>query len=128
MTDHSTALKGAMQIDGALGGRSGRQHQAEWPSARRGSPVDLDLEVAAAGNSKRRFQAKLRHDGPTLGLQQSIEDILITPGQAVPHQSRPLGAAETSFFLYPRAWTGPRAKPRDGAVSRLAGIEQNLKI
>jgi hypothetical protein len=72
---HTDALKTAMEIEGALGVAL-VDSTSGMALATAGSPMDLDLEVAAAGNSS-VVQAKLRTMAD-LGLQQSIEDILIT--------------------------------------------------
>ena len=74
-TSHTDALKTAMEIEGALGVAL-VDSTSGMALATAGSPMDLDLEVAAAGNSS-VVQAKLRTMAD-LGLQQSIEDILIT--------------------------------------------------
>ena len=74
-TTHTDALKAAMEIEGALGVAL-VDSTSGMALATAGSPMDLDLEVAAAGNSS-VVQAKLRTMAD-LGLQQSIEDILIT--------------------------------------------------
>ena len=121
MNDHSTALKDAMEIDGALGvalvdGGSG------MALATAGRPVDIDLDVAAAGNSN-VVQAKLRTMAD-LGLQQSIEDILITLDKQY-HIIRPL-VRQNGFFLY---MVLDRARANLAmARFKLAGIEKNLKI
>jgi hypothetical protein len=121
MTDHTTALKGAMQIDGALGVAL-VDSASGMALGTAGSPVDLDLEVAAAGNSN-VVQAKLRTMAD-LGLQQSIEDILITLDKQY-HIIRPL-ARQNQFFLY---LVLDRARANLAmARFKLAGIEQNLKI
>ena len=66
MAIHQTALKGAMEIEGALGVAlvdSGSGMALGTAS----SPMDLDLDVAAAGNSN-VVQAKMRTMAD-LGLQ-----------------------------------------------------------
>lgn len=63
-----------------------------------GGSRDLDLAVAAAGNTD-VVRAKLR-TLETLGIQDAIEDILITLG-AQYHVIRPLtGSAGQGLFLY----------------------------
>ena len=110
MNDHSTALKEAMQIEGALGVALVDSNSG-MALGTAGSPMDLDLEVAAAGNSS-VVQAKLRTMAD-LGLQQSIEDILITLDKQY-HIIRPLAAAEHVLPL-PGARPEP-GQPGDGPV------------
>ncbi|WP_370890516.1 hypothetical protein [Janibacter sp. GXQ6167] len=95
MTDYNASLADAMQIEGALGvalvdAGSG------MALATAGSPVGIDLEVAAAGNSS-VVQAKLR-TMRDLGLNDKIEDILITLDSQF-HIIRTLGK-EDGMFLY----------------------------
>ena len=109
MATHQTALKGAMEIEGALGVAlvdSG----SGMALGTAGSPMDLDLDVAAAGNSN-VVQAKLRTMAD-LGLQQSIEDILITLDKQY-HIIRPAGPAGGILPL-PGARPGP-GESRHGA-------------
>ena len=121
MNDHATALKEAMQIDGALGVALVDSNSG-MALGTAGSPMDLDLEVAAAGNSS-VVQAKLRTMAD-LGLQQSIEDILITLDKQY-HIIRPL-ARQNTFFLY-LVLDRSRANLAM-ARFKLARIEQDLKI
>ena len=121
MNDHSTALKEAMQIEGALGVALVDSNSG-MALGTAGSPMDLDLEVAAAGNSS-VVQAKLRTMAD-LGLQQSIEDILITLDKQY-HIIRPL-ARQNTFFLY-LVLDRSRANLAM-ARFKLARIEQDLKI
>jgi hypothetical protein len=121
MNDHSTALKGAMQIEGALGVAL-VDSTSGMALGTAGSPVDLDLEVAAAGNSN-VIQAKHRTMAD-LGLSQSIEDILITLDKQY-HIIRPL-ARQNTLFLY---LVLDRARANLAmARFKLAGLEQNLKV
>jgi hypothetical protein len=121
MNDHTTALKEAMQIEGALGVALG-DSTSGMALGTAGSPIDLDLEVAAAGNSS-VVQAKLRTMAD-LGLQQSIEDILITLDKQY-HIIRPL-ARQNTFFLY---LVLDRARANLAmARFKLTRIEQDLKI
>ena len=121
MATHQTALKSAMEIEGALGVAlvdSG----SGMALGTAGSPMDLDLDVAAAGNSN-VVQAKVRTMAD-LGLQQSIEDILITLDKQY-HIIRPL-ARQEGFFLY---LVLDRARANlSMARYRLASIEKDLKI
>jgi hypothetical protein len=121
MTDHNTALKGAMEIEGAQGVALVDSNSG-MALGTAGSPMDLDLEVAAAGNSN-VVQAKLR-TMRDLGLQQSIEDILITLDKQY-HIIRPL-ARQEGFFLY---LVLDRARANLAmARFKLAALEKNLKI
>ena len=121
MATHQTALKGAMEIEGAIGAAL-VDSSSGMALATAGSPMDLDLEVAAAGNSN-LVQAKLRTMAD-LGLQQSIEDILITLDKQY-HIIRPL-ARQEGFFLY---LVLDRARANLAmARFRLASIEKDLKI
>ena len=121
MATHQTALKSAMEIEGALGAVL-VDSSSGMALATSGSPMDLDLEVAAAGNSN-VVQAKLRTMAD-LGLQQSIEDILITLDKQY-HILRPL-ARQEGFFLY---LVLDRARANLAmARFRLASIEKDLKI
>jgi hypothetical protein len=121
MNDYNTALKGAMDIDGALGVAL-VDSSSGMALGTAGSPVDLDLEVAAAGNSN-VVQAKLR-TMKDLGLQQAIEDILITLDKQY-HIIRPLARHE-GIFLY---LVLDRARANLAmARFKLAALEKNLKI
>jgi len=121
MATHQTALKSAMEIEGALGAAL-VDSSSGMALATAGSPMDLDLEVAAAGNSN-VVQAKLRTMAD-LGLQQSIEDILITLDKQY-HVLRPL-ARQEGFFLY---LVLDRARANLAmARFRIASIEKDLKI
>jgi len=75
MTDMDTALKEAMQIDGAAAVAL-VDYTSGMALGSLGSTKDFDLAVAAAGNTD-VVQAKLRTID-MLKLKDSIEDILIT--------------------------------------------------
>jgi hypothetical protein len=75
MTDMDTALKEAMQIDGASAVAL-VDYNSGMALGMLGSTKDFDLTVAAAGNTD-VVQAKLR-TMEMLKLKESIEDILIT--------------------------------------------------
>ena len=113
--------KGAMEIEGALGVAL-VDSSSGMALGTAGSPMDIDLDVAAAGNSN-VVQAKMRTMAD-LGLQQSIEDILITLDKQY-HIIRPL-ARQEGFFLY---LVLDRARANLAmARFRLASLEKDLKI
>lgn len=95
MADPNGALNEALQINGALGVAL-VDSQSGMALATAGSPPGIDLNVAAAGNSN-VIQSKNR-TMKDLGLNESIEDILITLGGQY-HIIRPLAAHE-GLFLY----------------------------
>lgn len=121
MTDHMTALKSAMEIEGALGVAL-VDSSSGMALGTAGSPMDIDLDIAAAGNSN-VVQAKLRTMAD-LGLQQSIEDMLITMDKQY-HILRPL-TRQPGIFLY---LILDRARANLAmARFRLAGIEKDLVV
>lgn len=123
MSDHTTALKGAMQIEGSLGVAL-VDSSSGMALGTAGSPVDLDLDldVAAAGNSS-VVQAKHRTMSD-LGLDQTIEDILITLDKQY-HIIRPL-ARHNQIFLY---LVLDRARSNLAmARFKLTEIERSLKL
>ena len=73
--DIEPALKSAMDLDGALGAAL-VDYDSGMALGMLGGGRDLDLEVAAAGNTQ-VIRAKLR-TMESLGLSDDIEDILIT--------------------------------------------------
>ena len=77
MTDMDTALKEAMQIDGAAAVAL-VDYNSGMALGTLGSSKDFDLSVAAAGNTD-VVQAKLR-TMEMLKIKEGIEDILITLG------------------------------------------------
>lgn len=76
--DIETALKEAMEIDGALGATL-VDYGSGMSLGQLGGGKYLDLEVAAAGNTE-VVRAKLR-TAEALNLRDAIEDILITLGR-----------------------------------------------
>lgn len=95
--DIDTALKGAMEIDGAVGAAL-VDYESGMALGLLGGGRDLDLEVAAAGNTE-VIRAKMRTMA-SLGLGDEIEDILITLGRQY-HLIRLLKTGRSSsLFLY----------------------------
>lgn len=123
MADMDTALKEAMQIDGAIGVAL-VDYTSGMALGTLGSSKDLDLSVAAAGNTD-VVRAKLRAL-EMLNLKDSIEDILITLGSQY-HLIRPLSTRNgQGLFLYIAL-----LKNRSNlamARHQLRAIEENLQM
>jgi hypothetical protein len=97
MADMDTALKEAMQIDGAIG-VAVVDYTSGMALGTLGSSKDLDLTVAAAGNTD-VVRAKMR-TMDLLKLKDEIEDILITLGSQY-HLIRPLKSrGGQGLFIY----------------------------
>ncbi len=97
MPDMDTAMKEAMNIDGAIGVAL-VDYTSGMALGLAGGTKDLDLTVAAAGNTD-VVRAKLR-TMEMLNLKDGIEDILITLGSQY-HLIRPLtGRSGKGLFLY----------------------------
>jgi len=97
MADMDMALKEAMQIDGAVGVAL-VDYTSGMALGTLGSSKDLDLTVAAAGNTD-VVRAKMR-TMEMLKLKEDIEDILITLGSQY-HLIRPLKSRSgQGLFLY----------------------------
>ena len=97
MADMDTALKEAMQIDGAIGVAL-VDYTSGMALGTLGSTKELDLTVAAAGNTD-VVRAKMR-TLDLLKLKDEIEDILITLGTQY-HLIRPLKSrGGQGLFLY----------------------------
>ncbi|WP_214323212.1 hypothetical protein [Nonomuraea sediminis] len=123
MAGMDVSLKEMMGIDGALGAAI-VDHGSGMALGTLGGSKDLDLQVAAAGNTE-VVKAKLR-TMDSLGLKDVIEDILITlTGQY--HIIRPItGRGGKGLFLY-LALDRSRANL---ALARhnLKAIEEKLEI
>jgi hypothetical protein len=93
-----TALKEAMNIEGALGAAL-VDWESGMPLGTLGGSKYLDLELAAAGNTE-VVRTKMR-TMQSLSLNDTIEDILITMGKQY-HLIRPLANADGAhnLFLY----------------------------
>ncbi|MGW6567304.1 hypothetical protein [Streptomyces sp. NPDC054975] len=97
MANTETALKEAASIDGAIGAAL-VDYTSGMALGTIGGGKELDLTVAAAGNTD-VVRAKVR-TMEMLGLQEDIEDILITLGTQY-HLIRLLkGRGTSGLFLY----------------------------
>ncbi|MEU4829576.1 hypothetical protein [Streptosporangium sp. NPDC023615] len=97
MGNMDISLKEMMAIDGAVGAVVVDYNSGMALGALGGSK-DLDLQVAAAGNTE-VVKAKMR-TMESLGLKDGIEDILITLGTQY-HVIRPLtGRSGKGLFMY----------------------------
>jgi len=97
MTDMETALKELMTIDGAIGVAL-VDYNSGMALGVLGGSKDLDLTVAAAGNTD-VVRAKMRTI-EMLNLKDGIEDILITLNNQY-HLIRPVtGRSGKGLFLY----------------------------
>jgi hypothetical protein len=123
MTDMDTALKEAMQIDGAIGVAL-VDYTSGMALGTLGNSKELDLNVAAAGNTD-VVRAKMRTI-ELLKLKDSIEDILITLGSQY-HLIRPItGRNGQGLFLY-IALSKARANLAM-ARHQLRNIEEDLQV
>ncbi|GIH97026.1 hypothetical protein ACFFMN_36350 [Planobispora siamensis] len=123
MTSMEVSLKEMMTIDGALGAAV-VDYNSGMALGTLGGSKDLDLQVAAAGNTE-VVKAKLR-TMEALGLKEAIEDILITLTSQY-HVIRPIaGRGGKGLFLY-LALDRNRANL---AMARhtLRGIEEKLEV
>lgn len=91
-----SALKDAMAIEGAIGVAL-VDYESGMSLGFLGGSHQLDLEVAAAGNTE-VVRAKMRTLA-ALSIDDVIEDILITLGSQY-HLIRPLASSRGSLFLY----------------------------
>jgi hypothetical protein len=97
MASTDVTLKDAMMIEGALGAAL-VDYTSGMALGVLGGGKDLDLAVAAAGNTE-VVRAKMR-TLEMLGIPDRIEDVLITSGSQY-HLLRPLAAkAGKGLFLY----------------------------
>jgi CheY-like chemotaxis protein len=96
MANISQSLRAAMETEGAVGAAL-VDYQTGMTLGTAGGGKDLDLEVAAAGNTE-VVRAKMRVM-QALNLNDSIDDILITLEKQY-HIIRPLKKGSSSLFLY----------------------------
>jgi hypothetical protein len=122
MADVETSLKEAMTIAGAIGAAP-----VDYDSGMTLGTVgggDMDLEVAAAGNTD-VVRAKMR-TMQQLGLDDEIEDILITLGEAF-HLIRLVRSGRGSGLFFYLAINKGQANLAM-ARRQLQNIEQNLDL
>ena len=123
MADMDTALKEAMQIEGAIGVAL-VDYTSGMALGMLGSTSELDLSVAAAGNTD-VVRAKMR-TMEMLKLKDGIEDILITLNTQY-HLIRPItGRNGQGLFLYV-ALSRSRANLAM-ARHQLRKIEEDLQV
>jgi hypothetical protein len=123
MADMDTALKEAMQIDGAIGVAL-VDYNSGMALGTLGTSKELDLSIAAAGNTE-VVRAKLR-TMDMLKLNDQIEDILITLNKQY-HLIRPLtGRGGQGLFIY-LALSKTRANLAM-ARHQLRRIEEDLQV
>lgn len=123
MANLEMSLKEASTIDGAIG-IALVDHTSGMALGTTGGGLDLDLNVAAAGNTD-VVRAKLR-TMEMLGLTEGIEDILITLDSQY-HLIRPVsGKNGRGLFLY----AALDRKRANLAMARhsLRKIEENLEV
>ncbi|MBL1080037.1 hypothetical protein JK358_37140 [Nocardia sp. 2] len=123
MTNMDVALKDMMLLDGAIGAAI-VDYGSGMPLGVVNGTKALDIELAAAGNTE-LIRAKVRTI-EQLGMNDSIEDVLITLGSQY-HILRPTHGRKTrGLFLY-------LALDRDSgnlafARHRLKAIEEDLEV
>lgn len=123
MASMDISLKEMMSIDGALGAAV-VDYSSGMALGAQGGSKELDLQVAAAGNTE-VVKAKMR-TMDSLGLKDGIEDILITLNSQY-HIIRPItGRSGKGLFLY-LALDRTRANL---ALARhqLRGIEEKMEV
>ena len=120
MANVKDALKQILELDGAQGACVVDSNSGMMLGAEGGGPVNL--EIAAAGNTE-VVRAK-RKTMNALGLEETIEDILITLGTQY-HLIRPLARNEALFiYLVLDKAKGNLAMARH----HLARIEKDLVV
>jgi hypothetical protein len=117
------SLKEAMQIEGAVGVAL-VDYTSGMALGTLGSSKDVDLMVAAAGNTD-VVRAKLR-TMEMLKLKDSIEDILITLGNQY-HMIRLLNSRNTQGLFFYMVLNKSRANLAM-ARHQLRNIEENLQM
>lgn len=123
MAGMDISLKEMMQIDGTIGAAI-VDYGSGMALGTLGGSKDLDLQIAAAGNTE-VVKAKLR-TMDSLGLKDGIEDILITLGSQY-HIIRPIsGRGGKGLFLYLALDRGRSNLAM--ARHQLRGIEEKLEV
>jgi hypothetical protein len=119
--DIETALKSAMEIDGALGAAI-VDAESGMALGTLGGDDHFDLEVAGAGDTVRAHQRVMA----VLGGQDEVEDLLVTLGRQY-HLVRVLRTARSGALLAYLALDRERADP-EPARDELRRIEQLLAV
>ncbi|MBF6174708.1 hypothetical protein [Nocardia blacklockiae] len=97
MADMDVTLKDMMLLDGVVGAAV-VDYDSGMPLGMRSNSKALDIEAAAAGNTE-LIRAKMRTI-EQLGLDQEIEDVLVTLSRHY-HLARPTsGRRNRGLFLY----------------------------
>ncbi|MEV6071162.1 hypothetical protein AB0L82_31840 [Nocardia sp. NPDC052001] len=123
MVNMDVALKEMMLLDGAIGAAV-VDYGSGMPLGMVTGPKDLDIEIAAAGTTE-VIRAKI-HTIEQLGLNDSIEDVLITLGSQY-HILRPSrGRHARGVFLYLALDRGKGNLAL--ARHRLKAIEEDLEV
>lgn len=123
MADLETSLKESMAIAGAMGVALVDYTSGMTLGSAGGGP-ELDLEIAAAGNTE-VVRAKMRTMAD-LGLNDTIEDVLITLGTQY-HLIRPLRSSRgEGLFIY--LALNKAAANLAMARRNLQNIEEQLEI
>ena len=123
MADMDSSLKEAMQIEGAIGVAL-VDYTSGMALGTLGSSKDVDLMVAAAGNTD-VVRAKLR-TMEMLKLKDQIEDILITLGNQY-HLIRLLNSRNTQGLFFYMVLNKQRSNLAM-ARHQLRNIEENLQM
>lgn len=123
MADMDGSLKEAMQIEGAIGVAL-VDYTSGMALGTLGSSKDVDLMVAAAGNTD-VVRAKLR-TMEMLKLKDQIEDILITLGNQY-HMIRLLNSRNTQGLFFYMVLNKQRSNLAM-ARHQLRNIEENLQM
>ena len=123
MAGIDVSLKEMMSIDGTIGAAI-VDHGSGMALGTLGGSKDLDLQIAAAGNTE-VVKAKLR-TMDSLGLKESIEDILISLSTQY-HIIRPLTARTAKGLFMYLALDRARANLAL-ARHRLKAIEADLEV
>lgn len=122
MANAKETLPKLLEIEGCIGACIVDSNSGMTLGVLGGGSGSVDLEIAAAGNTE-VVRAK-RKTMKALGLQDSIEDILITLGKAY-HLIRPL-ASNDALFIY-LVLDKPKANLAMARI-QLRALEKDLQV